>query len=122
MISKLLVWGESRTEAIVRMKRALEEYDLQGVNTTIPFCHFVMTNNQFQSGDYDTHFIDKHFSPDHLIKYHSIDESLAAIAAVLFDFGFKSKYSKTNLESSDRHRPISSRWKDSGRKEGLRKQ
>lgn len=57
MISKLIVWGRDRQEAINRMKRALYEYIVMGVNTNIPFHKAVMENPRFVAGDLGTHFI-----------------------------------------------------------------
>ncbi len=59
MISKLIVWGRDRAEAIARMKRALYEYIIVGVKTNIPFHKAVMANPRFVSGDFGTHFIDR---------------------------------------------------------------
>ncbi|MBN1375231.1 MAG: acetyl-CoA carboxylase biotin carboxylase subunit [Dehalococcoidia bacterium] len=57
MISKLVAWGRTRDEAIQRMKRALFEYVIVGVNTNIPFHKAVMENERFQTGELGTHFI-----------------------------------------------------------------
>jgi len=61
IISKLVVWGKDRQEAVVRMKRALGEYIVTGVKTTIPFHIRVMNNQHFLEGTFDTNFIDKVF-------------------------------------------------------------
>ncbi len=61
IISKLVAWGKDRTEAIARMKRALTEYVVTGVKTTIPFHIRVMNNRHFIEGNFDTDFIDKVF-------------------------------------------------------------
>jgi len=61
MIAKLIVHGKTRTEAIARMKRALQEFIIEGVFTTIPFHLKVMDNKAFIDGDVDTSFIEKHF-------------------------------------------------------------
>jgi len=58
MVSKLVVWGRDRNEAIARMKRALYEYVIVGVKTNIPFHKAVMSNPRFVSGDFSTHFIE----------------------------------------------------------------
>lgn len=62
MIAKLIVHGHTRDEAIARMRRALNEYIIEGVFTTIPFHYWVMDHPVFQSGDFGTGFIDEHFS------------------------------------------------------------
>lgn len=60
MISKLIVWAPKRSEAISRMKRALGEYVILGVKTTIPFHKAIMNNLAFQEGKLNTHFVDEH--------------------------------------------------------------
>ena len=60
MISKLVAWGEDRAEAIARMRRALDEYRIEGVRTTIPFHRRVFRDPDFISGDMDTAFIETH--------------------------------------------------------------
>jgi pyruvate carboxylase subunit A len=58
MISKLIVWGRTREEAIIRMRRALYEYIIVGVKTNIPFHKAVMENPRFVKGELETRFID----------------------------------------------------------------
>ena len=86
MISKIIVWGRDRIEAIDRMKAALSEYKINGVKTTIPFCLWVMKNEFFRMGKYDTHFIKNHFNPSYLkdLPEISIDgiPSLPIVAAI----------------------------------------
>jgi pyruvate carboxylase subunit A len=59
MISKLIVWGRERIEAIRRMRRALYEYVILGIHTNIPFHKAVMENPRFVKGELETHFIDR---------------------------------------------------------------
>lgn len=61
IISKLVAWGRDRDEAVARMRRALSEYVVTGVKTTIPFHIRVMKNRHFLEGNFDTNFIDKVF-------------------------------------------------------------
>jgi len=60
MISKLVSWGASREEAIARMRRALDEYRIEGIRTTIPFHRRVVRHPAFLAGDLDTAFIERH--------------------------------------------------------------
>jgi acetyl-CoA carboxylase biotin carboxylase subunit len=60
MISKLIVWGRTRAGAIDRMKRALSEYKISGVKTSIRFLQNIMNTPAFVDGKYDTHFIEQH--------------------------------------------------------------
>jgi len=59
LIAKLIVYGKDRSEAIMKMKSALEEFIIEGVNTTIPFHKRVMNNPDFISGNFHTTFIEK---------------------------------------------------------------
>ena len=59
MLSKLVVWGRTREEAIQRMRRALFEYKITGVKTTIRFLERIMETPDFVNGKYNTHFIEQ---------------------------------------------------------------
>jgi acetyl-CoA carboxylase biotin carboxylase subunit len=59
LIAKLIVHGKDRSEAISKMKRALDEFIIEGINTTIPFHKKVLNNPDFLSGNFDTHFVEK---------------------------------------------------------------
>ena len=61
MISKLVCYGETRGEAILRMRRALEEYRIMGVKTNIPFHQHMMGSHSFMAGEFDTHFVEERF-------------------------------------------------------------
>jgi acetyl-CoA carboxylase, biotin carboxylase subunit len=61
LLTKLCTWGSDRQQAIDRMKRALDEYHIEGCRTTIPFCYFVMGHPNFVEAHYDTHFIKDYF-------------------------------------------------------------
>jgi acetyl-CoA carboxylase biotin carboxylase subunit len=82
LISKLLVWAPTRDEAIARMTRALGEYDIEGIKTTIPFHKAGMGSEEFRKGDFDTSFVDEVFYPRYAGK-KPLDPELAAIAAAL---------------------------------------
>ncbi len=82
MISKLTVHGKDRKHAIQRMLRALDEYEIAGCKTTIPFCEFTLKHPSFVSGDYDTHFVKDHFTNKDLGERPS-DEILALVASLL---------------------------------------
>lgn len=80
MIAKLITHGKDRKEAIERMIRAIDEYTITGIQTTLGFGKFVMNHPAFTSGDFDTHFVNKYFTSDSL---KSIDDEEAMIAAVI---------------------------------------
>ena len=61
MISKVICWGETRGEALLRMRRALEEYRIVGVKTTIPFHQKLLDSHRFMAGQFNTSFLDVDF-------------------------------------------------------------
>ncbi|MEF8796722.1 MAG: biotin carboxylase, partial [Salinivenus sp.] len=84
MISKLTTWGRTRAAALDRMVRALDEYEVAGMATTIPFCRFAMTHEGFRDGIFTTHFVDDEFDPSALQADDAEHEALAALAATLY--------------------------------------
>src|SRR5690606_28708033 len=80
MIAKLITYGADRQEAIARMVRAIDEYNITGIETTLDFCKFVMQHEAFRSGNFDTKFVEKHFSPEMLQREEYVDEETLAVA------------------------------------------
>ncbi len=82
MIAKMICHDETRQCAIQKTIRAIDEYEITGLETTLSFCRFVMTHDAFRSGDFDTKFVEKYFKPD-LLKKKPIkeEEILAALLA-----------------------------------------
>ncbi len=81
LISKLIVWGETRAEAILRMRRALEEYTIIGVRTNIPFHQALMDSHRFMGGQYDTRFVEERFSIESAAEDVSTHPEIAAMLA-----------------------------------------
>jgi acetyl-CoA carboxylase biotin carboxylase subunit len=81
MISKLIVHGKDRTEAIEKMLRAISDYKIVGVETTLDFCSFVLKHPAFVSGKFDTGFISKYFTPEVLSVENNEYAEVAAIAS-----------------------------------------
>lgn len=77
MIAKLITYGKNRKEAIERMVRAIDEYRITGIETTLGFGKFVMQHDAFQSGKFDTHFVSKYFNAASL-KMENEEEALIA--------------------------------------------
>jgi acetyl-CoA carboxylase biotin carboxylase subunit len=78
LIAKLITWGGDRLEAAQRMRRALMEYTIHGIQTTIPFHQRVMVDPEFLRGEIDTTFIDRRFAG----RPHAWDESERDVALV----------------------------------------
>jgi acetyl/propionyl-CoA carboxylase alpha subunit len=83
LISKLIVWGETRAEAILRMRRSLEEYKIVGVRTNIPFHQNLMDSHRFMGGQYDTRFVEERFSMEAAEEGKETHPEIAAIMATL---------------------------------------
>ena len=107
MISKLCSWAPTREKAIARMDRALSEYDIAGVETTIPFCRFVMQNEAFQQGDFDTGFVSKEFAPENLAPSED-QQRMAAVAAGLI--ALQENSATTPTSNGQASEPGLSRW------------
>jgi len=111
MIAKLAAWGETRGEAILRMRRALTEYRIIGVKTTIPFHIQMMNSTRYQAGQLDTRFLDHHFTLGRTVPDHGPE--MAAVAATLLTH---QRSQRMVMPRQDDH----SQWKFSGRKRALR--
>lgn len=79
MIAKLITHGKDRTEAIQRMLRAIEEYHINGVETTLSFCKFALQHKAFAEGNFDTHFVNKYFKPELLERENAEEEMVASL-------------------------------------------
>ena len=85
MIAKLIVWGETRAQAILRMRRALEEYRIIGVRTNIPFHQTMMDSHRFMGGQYDTRFVEERFSMEDAAENRQDFSEVAALLATLVE-------------------------------------
>ncbi len=83
LITKLIVWGDTRAEAILRTRRSLEEYRIVGVRTNIPFHQNLMDSTRFLAGQYDTRFVEERFSMDAAEEGKVVHQDIAAIIATL---------------------------------------
>ncbi len=82
MLSKLVTYGKSRIEAIQLMLEAIQQYQVEGVATTLPFGKFVCEHEAFVSGNFDTHFVKQYYTPDLLKKDQDEEAKLAAYIAL----------------------------------------
>jgi len=113
MISKLIVWGETRAQAILRMRRALEEYRIVGVRTNIPFHQTLMDSHRFMGGQYDTRFVEERFA----IQEES-DPRMMEIAAVLATLAAHQQ-TERSAQFVQRNERDTSNWKWVGRWERM---
>lgn len=108
MISKLIVWAKTREEAINRMSRALHEYKITGVKTSIRFLARIMETPDFISGKYNTHFIEKNH--DYLMAEPDCDGQCEDIALIAAYLDYNRQLSKVSTNGAA-VRPVS-RWKE----------
>jgi acetyl/propionyl-CoA carboxylase alpha subunit len=114
MVAKLIVWGENRAEAILRMRRALSEYRISGFKTSIPFHQEIMDSTEFIWGTFDTGFLDRR----RLVAKDEPDLEQARIAAVAaalvaHDAGRRA------VNIGGRESSATSPWKQAGRLRGM---
>jgi acetyl-CoA carboxylase biotin carboxylase subunit len=110
MISKLTTWGRTRAQAIERMIRAIQEYRIAGVETTLPFCRFVMEHEAFRGGAFSTRFVERHFTPESLAPGHDGDALLVAFAAYSAVNGSGSPNASIASDGVAPDRKVSSNW------------
>jgi propionyl-CoA carboxylase alpha chain len=82
MLAKLITYGKTREEAIQLMIKAIKEYEVEGVMTTLPFGKFVFEHEAFRSGNFDTHFVKKYYSAEKLEDEIQEEAKLAALVAL----------------------------------------
>lgn len=85
MLSKLITYGKDRNEAIELMLKAIQDYKIEGVSTTLPFGMFVFKHDAFVSGDFDTNFVKKFYSAD-IIKENQAKEAEVAVLVALKNY------------------------------------
>mgnify|MGYP001472135178 FL=1 len=81
MIAKLVVHAETRDQAIERLCRAIDEYYIKGIQTTLQFGKWAVQTEPFRTGNFDTKFIDKYFKPEYLQQENADAEKVAALLA-----------------------------------------
>jgi acetyl-CoA carboxylase, biotin carboxylase subunit len=115
MIAKLIVWGETRAQAILRMRRALEEYRIVGVRTNIPFHQTLMDSHRFMAGQFDTRFVEERFSMDDAVESRTANAEIAAILATLVEH----QHSERSAQAVRPNERDTSNWKWVGRWERM---
>ncbi len=132
LLSKLIVWGRDRTQAIARMRRALAEYQIAGVRTTLPFARWLMEQPHFISADFSTDFIAEEWDTREKPVDEESGEGLAEqpaeltpaqVAAIV---GGVLMHEQLAVEKQRRLLPSNndqerSRWREASRKEALRR-
>ncbi len=114
----LIVWAATRDEAIDRMRRALNEYQVYGIETCIPFHIRVMDNERFRAGEITTHFIEQ----EKIMTSDGEDEALNFACAVSSTLHHTAENKRSALTNGVANRSSRENWKMIGRMEVLNKQ
>jgi acetyl-CoA carboxylase biotin carboxylase subunit len=118
MIAKLVAWAEDRDSAIARMRRALREYQVLGIRTTIPFFQWLVERSEYREGQYDTTYLDRLLEERRGESFTELDpqtEELMAIATGL-DAYFRASETAASPPPSE----TTSAWLRAARREALR--
>ena len=116
MIAKLIIWGENRIEAILRMRRALREYQIRGIKTNIPFHQWILRHPRFMVGDFNTGFIDDEYrfmQKEELYPHKDVALASAAIAAL-------HREQERALRLLEKGAAENSQWRERGKRASLR--
>ena len=118
LVAKLIVWGPTREAAIRRMYRALCEYRVSGIKTTIPFAKLVMEHPRFISGDFDTRFIEQEYQgkPSITPPEEAIQAAMIALALYERDQANRSGFAGSEPGTNGK----SNIWKMAGKQAGMR--
>jgi acetyl/propionyl-CoA carboxylase alpha subunit len=126
LLAKLIVWADDRPRAIERLRRALDEYTLAGVRTTLSFAHWLVSQPRYLAGDFSTDFVAEEWHPEQLspqpaaahangAKPATLDaEQVALLAAALAaqDLGQATRAQQPGAAEGEG----GSRWRDAGRR------
>ena len=115
MISKLIAWGSDRKQAIRRMIRALQEYEISGIHTTIPFLIRVMEHKAFQQGNFTTKFIEEYGE-----ELFTIDDETAETAAFISVIDHIEEKNRISIKAPHNGSDSTYKWKTMHRKNALR--
>jgi acetyl-CoA carboxylase biotin carboxylase subunit len=108
MIAKLIVWGQTRQQAIARMQRALAEFSLTGIKTNINLHKFILMQPKFLDGSYTTQFFEKDFSATMDDFYRFVDDRVFLVSAAIEAYNHRKSKGVWDIN-------VASRWKNSSR-------
>ena len=117
MISKLIVWADSRPDAIARLRRVLDEYRVVGVTTTLPFFRWLTTQPEFLEGRFDTTYLDRLLADragEPFVSPTATDEEDALVAAAV------ASWFRTHRAAAGATTRANGQWRGAARREALR--
>ena len=107
MIAKLIAFGKDRHEAVERMKRAIKEYNISGIETTLDFCSYVLNHPVFIDGSFDTNFVNEYFYKNLDLNEIFIEEE--EVAAILGGYYLNLKSEQKKIKHLEDK--ATSRWR-----------
>jgi acetyl-CoA carboxylase biotin carboxylase subunit len=117
LIAKLIAWADSRPAAVARMSRALAEYQVLGIKTTIPFFLWLMRQTDYHEGRYETTYLDRLLESRRGESFSELtdgEQELSAVAAAL------DAYLRASASASTGGGATRSPWLQNARREALR--
>lgn len=111
MVAKLVVWGRDRDDALARASRAIDDYRIVGVPTSLPFFKALFSNDSFTAGTYDTGFITPQWLAEHVQPGEPSEALLATLAIARFE--------QDRNQAVQQGAPAASHWAARARQEGL---
>jgi acetyl-CoA carboxylase biotin carboxylase subunit len=120
LVSKLIAWAEDRPAAIARMRRALSEYVIAGIKTTVPFFAWLLTQPEFVGGEFNTSYLDDVLAGRNGRSFVEVDEAAESVAAMAVALRAVLSPEATAADSDGTSEKGDRRWRALARAEGVR--
>jgi acetyl-CoA carboxylase biotin carboxylase subunit len=120
LVSKLIAWAEDRPTTIARMRRALSEYVIAGIKTTIPFFSWLLAQPEFLAGEFHTSYLDEVLSGRNGRPFVEAEDDAETVAAMAVALRAVLSPEATAADSDEPFSESERRWRALARAEGLR--
>jgi acetyl-CoA carboxylase, biotin carboxylase subunit len=120
LVSKLIAWAEDRPATIARMRRALSEYVIAGIKTTIPFFSWLLAQPEFLAGEFHTSYLDEVLTGRNGRPFVEAEEGAEAVAAMAVALRAVLSPEATAADSDGTSEEGDRRWRALARAEGVR--
>jgi acetyl-CoA carboxylase biotin carboxylase subunit len=110
MLAKLIVHASTREACIEKMLHAIDNYEIRGVRTTLDFGHFAINHEAFRSGNFDTGFVNDHFTPEKLIRELPVDDEI--FASLVAELSQRVNDDKNKVQQENASVTIRSPWRN----------
>ena len=110
MLAKLIVHASTREACIEKMLHAIDNYEIRGVRTTLDFGRFAINHEAFRSGNFDTGFVNDHFTAEKLIRELPVDDEI--FASLVAELSQRVNDEKTKVQQENAIVTIRSPWRN----------